>query len=40
MPKVTFIKDGKETTVEFEQGKLEYQHHGLPEDAAAALRGA
>jgi len=31
MPKVTFIKDGKETTVEFEQGKLEYQHHGLPE---------
>ena len=31
MPKVTFIKDGKETTVEFELGKLEYQHHGLPE---------
>jgi len=31
MPKVTFIKDGKETTVEFEKGKLEYQHHGLPE---------
>jgi 2Fe-2S ferredoxin len=31
MPKVTFIKDGKETTVEFESGKLEYQHHGLPE---------
>ena len=31
MPKVTFIKDGKETTVEFERGKLEYQHHGLPE---------
>ncbi len=31
MPKVTFIKDGKETTVEFEHGKLEYQHHGLPE---------
>jgi 2Fe-2S ferredoxin len=31
MPKVTFIKDGKETTVEFEPGKLEYQHHGLPE---------
>ena len=23
MPKVTFIKDGKETTVEFEHGKLE-----------------
>jgi 2Fe-2S ferredoxin len=31
VPKVTFIKDGKETTVEFEHGKLEYQHHGLPE---------
>jgi 2Fe-2S ferredoxin len=31
MPKITFIKDGKETTVEFEKGKLEYQHHGLPE---------
>jgi len=31
MPKVTFIKDGKSTTVEFEHGKLEYQHHGLPE---------
>jgi len=31
MPKVTSIKDGKETTVEFERGKLEYQHHGLPE---------
>jgi len=31
MPKVTFIKDGKETTVEFEHGKLVYQHHGLPE---------
>jgi 2Fe-2S ferredoxin len=31
MPKVTFIKDGKETTVEFEHGKLEYLHHGLPE---------
>jgi 2Fe-2S ferredoxin len=31
MPKVTFIKDGKETTVEFEHGKLEYQHHGRPE---------
>jgi 2Fe-2S ferredoxin len=31
MPKVTFIKDGKETTVEFEQGKLPYEHHGLPE---------
>ena len=31
MPKVTFIKDGKETTVEFEQGKLPYLEHGLPE---------
>jgi 2Fe-2S ferredoxin len=31
MPKVTFIKDGKPTTVEFEAGKLEYQHHGLAE---------
>jgi ferredoxin, 2Fe-2S len=31
MPKVTFIKDGKETTVEFEKGTLEYLHHGLPE---------
>ena len=31
MPKVTFIKDGKETTVEFESGKLPYEHHGLPE---------
>src|SRR5262245_34383649 len=27
MAKVTFIKDGKETTVEFETGTLEYQHH-------------
>ena len=31
MPKVTFIKDGRETTVEFEHGKLEYKEHGLPE---------
>ena len=32
MPKVTFIfKDGTRRTVEFEQGKLEFQHHGLPE---------
>ena len=31
MPKVTFIIDGKEQTVEFEHGKLEYSHHGLPE---------
>jgi ferredoxin, 2Fe-2S len=31
MPRVTFIKDGKETTVEFEHGKLPYSHHGLPE---------
>ena len=31
MPKVTFIIDGREQTVEFERGRLEYQHHGLPE---------
>ena len=31
MPKVTFIKDGKETIVEFEQGKLPFDGHGLPE---------
>jgi len=31
MPKVTFIIDGKERTVEFEHGQLEYQHHGRPE---------
>ena len=31
MPKITFIKDGKETTVEFETGKLPYSHHGKPE---------
>ena len=31
MPKVTFIKDGKETTVEFEPGQMPYEHHGLPE---------
>jgi 2Fe-2S ferredoxin len=32
MPKVTFIlRDGSEKTVEFEQGKLPYEHHGLPE---------
>ena len=32
MPKVTFIlRDGTQKTVEFEHGKLEYQHHGLPE---------
>ena len=31
MPKVTFIIDGKEKTVEFEQGTLPYSHHGLPE---------
>ena len=31
MPKVTFIKDGKETFVEFEQGKLPFDGHGLPE---------
>ena len=31
MPKVTFIKDGKETIVEFEHGKMPYDGHGLPE---------
>ena len=31
MPKVTFIIDGEEKVVEFEHGKLEYQHHGLPQ---------
>jgi 2Fe-2S ferredoxin len=32
MPKVTFIfKDGTRKTVEFEQGKLNYDGHGLPE---------
>jgi ferredoxin, 2Fe-2S len=32
MPKVTFIlRDGSQKTVEFEHGKLEFQHHGLPE---------
>ena len=31
MPKVTFIKDGKETTMEFEHGKMPYLEHGLPE---------
>jgi 2Fe-2S ferredoxin len=32
MPKVTFIlRDGTQKTVEFEQGKLPYQEHGLPE---------
>ena len=31
MPKVTFIIDGQEKTVEFEHGKLPYSHHGLPE---------
>jgi ferredoxin, 2Fe-2S len=32
MPKVTFIlRDGTKKIVEFEAGKLEYQHHGLPE---------
>ena len=32
MPKVTFIlRDGSQKTVEFESGKLPYQHHGLPE---------
>src|SRR3954471_13628366 len=32
MPKVTFIlRDGTEKTVEFEQGKLPFDGHGLPE---------
>jgi 2Fe-2S ferredoxin len=32
MPKVTFVmRDGTEKTVEFEQGKLPFQEHGLPE---------
>jgi ferredoxin, 2Fe-2S len=32
MPKVTFIlRDGTKKTVEFEHGRLEFQHHGLPE---------
>jgi 2Fe-2S ferredoxin len=32
VPKITFIlRDGTEKTVEFEQGKLPYQEHGLPE---------
>jgi 2Fe-2S ferredoxin len=31
MPKVTFIKDGRKTTVEFERGKLDFKEHGLPE---------
>jgi 2Fe-2S ferredoxin len=30
MARVTFIKDGRATVVEFEPGSLEYQHHGLP----------
>ena len=30
MPKVTFIKDGQETTVEYEAGSLEFKEHGLP----------
>ncbi len=31
MPKVTFIIDGVEQTVEFQHGQLEYSHHGEPE---------
>src|SRR5256885_6321308 len=31
MPKVTFIVDGEEKTVEFEHGKLPYSNHGKPE---------
>ena len=29
MPKVTFIKDGKETVVEFDPATMPYQEHGL-----------
>lgn len=29
MPKVTFIKDGKETTVEFDPATMPYEEHGL-----------
>ena len=31
MPKVTFIIDGEETTVEFKAGGLPYSNHGKPE---------
>ncbi|MDO8793632.1 MAG: 2Fe-2S iron-sulfur cluster-binding protein [Vicinamibacterales bacterium] len=31
MPKVTFIIDGEEKSVEFQHGELDYSHHGLPE---------
>ena len=31
MPRVTFIIDGEEQTVEFEHGALPYSHHGKPE---------
>ena len=31
MPKVTFIIDGEEQTVEFQHGELPYSHHGKPE---------
>ena len=31
MPKVTFIIDGEEKSVEFQHGQLDYSHHGLPE---------
>jgi ferredoxin, 2Fe-2S len=30
MPKVTFIIEGAARTVEFEEGRLAYKHHGLP----------
>jgi len=29
VPKVTFIKDGKETVVEFDPGTMPFQEHGL-----------
>ena len=31
MPKVTFIIDGEQKTVEFQHGKLPYSNHGKPE---------
>ena len=31
MPRVTFIIDGEEQTVEFQHGELPYSHHGKPE---------
>ena len=31
MPKVTFIIDGEEKSVEFQHGQLDYSHHGKAE---------